>query len=243
MGPERLARSADESAAASESRSSGQSLQPIGSPRVVIRALSNATLFARDTAHVQADRTAVLSSGDAARVVGRQKVDIHSPEQIEVAAVRSVQITSSNYIDLYGRQLSLFAVEDPHALQDPLTPEVSMALLAEKELRLKSGTEAIRACAEKDFVIHSHRENVRIVAKKTVLATGGALVGSAGKISLRASGDIAIESDGDTTVKAANVSIEASTVTFRAGTITLDGNVVVTGSLDVAKNSIKAYGG
>lgn len=230
---ERLAKRADEDAVASQSRSSGQALQPVGGPRLVLGALSNATVFARDTALVHADRAAVLASDDTARVVGARKVDIQSPEQVEIAAVRSVQVSSANYVDLYGKQLSLFAVEEPGKLQDPLTPEVSMALLAEKELRLKSGTAAIRACAEKDFVIHSHQENVRIVAKRTVHATGGSIVGSAGKITLTSSGDIAVESAGDTTLKADNVIVEASSVTIHAGKITLDGNVIVTGSLDV----------
>lgn len=229
----RLAKRADDDAAASQSRSSGQALQPVGAPRLVLGALSNATVFARDTALFQADRAAVLSSDDTARVVGGRKVDIQSPEQVEIAAVRSVQLSSANYVDLHGKQLSLFAVEEPGKLQDPLTPEVSMALLAENELRLKSGSAAVRACAEKDFVIHSHQENVRIVAARTVHATGGSIVGSAGKISLESSGDIEVESSGDTTLKAANVTIEASSVTIRAGKITLEGDVVVTGSLDV----------
>jgi hypothetical protein len=223
-----IAGRADAYAEGSESRTRGQKLDRVDDPRLILGSLSNVTIFAHDTTLLHAARTATLSADDTARLVAKQKVDIQSPEQIEVAGRRSVLITSSNVVDVYARQLSLFAVENRKALDDPLVPEVSLALLGERDVRLKSATAAVRACAEKDFVIHSHQQNVEIVAKQQ-------LHGSAGNIKLESSGDATLDA-GDVSIAASSITIDAGkggTVTIKAGTITLDGNVTVTKDLTV----------
>ncbi len=231
---EAIAIQSDRYAKSSSALTQGESLMPLDGFDLTLGSRSTTTIFSRDATHIQADRTAVVSSDHTTRVVARQKVEIQSPRQIEVAGGDGVRLTSSSSVAVVGHQLSLFAATDPGRNERPLNSNVSMSLLAEKELRLKSARGGITACSRDDFVIHSHEKNVKIVAKQKIQAQAESVTVKAGTTLELETCETSIGASSGLTLKGGKVVIEGDSVLICASTITLDGNVIVTGNLDVA---------
>ena len=235
------ARRTDELSRSSEPRTHGEPVGALPQPALVQVSSATAALFARDATFVYAGRTAALSAGHTARVVGEHRVHVESPEDVEIAGRRTVRVTSTNLVDVRADHFSVLAGGTARDVDEALPPEIAIALVGDKAVRIKSAEDAIVACAEKDLVLHSHAQNVRMVAKKTVSVKGasiqcssGGFSVSAGAVNVKASGDLAVEAGGSVSLKGADITIEAGSVTIKAGSITLDGPTTVTADLTVA---------
>jgi hypothetical protein len=190
-----------------------------------------------------------VSSDEVVRVVGGDRVEVHSPEDVEIAARRSVHITSANLVDVKGGQFYLRAGDEGEESDDFPAGDISVAILADKTLRLKSANGALIACADKKLVLHSHHGSADLSAKGSVHIAGGTIVASAGHITAHSGHDVSITAEGvlemvskdalriasdDILVQAINISIEGNgSIVIRAPNITLEGDTTIQGSLTV----------
>jgi uncharacterized protein (DUF2345 family) len=218
---------------------------------VMMGSAGSSALFAREEALVYGDRVASVSSADTARVVGERQVDIHSPNSVELAGRRAVTVSSAHVVDVRTGQFHLRAGPEGAPLVEPLPESISVALLGEKTLRMKSVHGKIVACAEDAMILHSHTNNVEVSAKGTVSLHGSAITGAAGMVSLHAEedlelqakgdlsilaeGDIGVGADGDLAMDGTEVRINADgSVTIKAASIRLDGPTTIDGPLTVS---------
>jgi len=216
-------------------RAQGEALGEPLDPSAIIASDRTAAVIGRDIALVFGDRCAALSSHDTASVMGRCVTQLKSPGTVEVAAGKQLDITTAGELDVAAKTARIVAGYYPEAEAPPLDDGVSLGIMARRDLRVHSVEDCILVCAKKNLIGSAHSGDVRLTAQKTVALKGGAIVGSAGSISLdaktikaKASGDIEVTAGGDVKVKAANVTIEAGTIRL-VGTVLVEGDLFVSG--------------
>jgi hypothetical protein len=234
----------------SEPRGASQAPASGDGPQAIVGSSKGSTVFAREELLVFADHLASLSSDAITRIVGGKQIEVHSPEEIEIAGRRAVHVTSTSYVDLQGGQVY---IRGGGTLEEEDFPpeDVSVGIVADKDLRLKSANGALVACADQKLVLHSHSGSADLSAKADVHIAGGSIHGSAGAIGLKAKHDIVAEAGGDVLVRAdgniaakpksdffvdatVNIVLKADgEVMIKASKITIDGDTEILGSLKV----------
>ncbi len=238
-------------AASSNPRAGGQPLASGAGPQAILGSSSGSTVFARDELLLFADHIAALSSDEVTRVVGGQQVEVHSPGEIEIAGRRAVRLTSSNLVDVQGGQIYIRAAEAPAQAEDALPEDISLAIVADRNLRLKSANGALIACAEEKLVLHSHDGSADLSAKGDVNIAGGSIHGTGGSVTLKSThgnvkiqsvADISLAAEADVRVDAlVNLDVHATSITvaadgaiiIRGGKITIEGATTIDGPLTV----------
>ncbi len=237
--------------ATSKPRSGGQPLASGLGPHAILGSGSGSTVFARDELLLFADHIATLSSDEVTRVVGGQQVEIQSPEEIEIAARRVARLTSASLVDVQGAQIYLRGAESPAQAEDALPDDVSIAIVADHNLRLKSANGALVACAEEKLVLHSHDGSADLSARHDVNIAGGSIHETGGTVSIKSTnGNVAIKSVADISLAAeadvridalVNLDVHATSITvaadgaiiIRGGKITIEGATTIDGPLTV----------
>jgi type VI secretion system VgrG family protein len=235
-------RTTDESLDRARGRAQGEPVGEPLEPSAIMASAKTAALVGRELALVFGDRVAALSSFDTASVVGTEAAQLKSPRLVEIAAGEALMVTTAGELGVEAKLIRMVGGYYPDAEAPPLDEGTSVGVMSRRDLRFVSVEDCILICAKKNLIGTAHTGDVRIKAQKTVSLTGGSIIGSAGTIKTKSSGDTEIAADGDITVSAGgNVAVEASgdvlikgaTVTIEGGTITLKGPVTVEGDLTV----------
>lgn len=228
--------------------------QPPGTsdgPHAIFGSSKASTVFAREELLLFADRLASLSSDEVTRIVAGQQLELHSPEEAEIAARRAVQVTSASYVDVEGDQIYIRGGGDIEEEDFP-ADDISIGIVANRTLRLKSANGAFIACADQKLVLNSHEGSASLTAKGDVHISGASIHGFAGAIGLSAKHNITIDTkedvlvtaDGNVAVKpksdffvdaTVNIVLKAGAeVIVKAPKVTIDGDVEILGSLKVS---------
>jgi type VI secretion system VgrG family protein len=227
---DRISKKSDSISLDSDSRTPGLPCSPMHDSLLIHGSGGSATLFAKNKVHLFSEKVSVLSSLDTARIVAKNRVDIQSPEEIEIAGKRIVRITSNKLVDTQTSKFSVVAGGKPEVRHKQLPKEVSIAMVGEHNVHIKSQTGNWVACAEKNMILHAHQEGIKIVAKKGISIQGSSIHGIAG--------DIIVDGSTVRVKGASGVFLESgSVVCIEAPTIVLTGNVEITGNLHVAGTS------
>jgi type VI secretion system VgrG family protein len=238
-----VARTTDDGLDRAIGRAQGEPLGEPVEPAAIVASTRTAALVGREVGMVFGDRVAALSSFNTASVMGAQVAQLKSPKAVEIAAGEEIKVTTAGEFDMEAKLVRIVGGYYPEAEAPPLDEGTSVGVMARRDLRFMSIEHCIVLCAKKNVFATAHTGDVRIRAKKTISMNAGSIVGSAGSISTKSSGDTKIDADGDILANAAggivavaggSIAIYAgSVVTITGSSITLIGPVTVEGDLTV----------
>jgi type VI secretion system VgrG family protein len=225
----------------SYARTYGEDVMQMPQPSSIVGSSGSTSLLAKQKVFVYANDSTTVASDHTTRLVGKQQVEVHSPEEVEITGRRTIRMTSHGLADIHSNQYSLRSGGDPEERDEALPPEISIGILGEQSLRMKSAEASIVSCAHQDVIMHAHegdiagvaQKNVKIQAEKgTVHVEAGdditlktpqkIILDSKSIIGLKGPAGIRMTSDG-------TLEIEASAIEM-TGTVTINGDLLVYGN-------------
>jgi type VI secretion system VgrG family protein len=239
------ARTTDNGVDKAKGRAQGE---PVGEPELpglISAGEKTAAIVGRDTGFVFGDRVAALSSYKTASVMGGEMAQLKSPKAVEIAGGQEAKVTTAGTLDVQAKLVRVVGGYYPEAEAPPLDEGTTVGVMSRKDLRFISVDDCILVCAKKNIIETAHTGDIRMRAKKTISMAAGAIIGNAGTIKTKSTGDTEIVADADITISAGGavaieadgeILIKAPTITLQ-GAITLDGKVTVTGFLDAKGGS------
>jgi type VI secretion system VgrG family protein len=219
-------------------RLQGQALSGVSQPAAITAGERTAALVSQDVALVSGDRVAGMTSADSVVVFGEKSAVMKSSDKAEVAAANHLNLTTAGELNVAASTARVVAGYFPEVEAPPLSNEVSLGIMARRDLRIHSIEDCILICAEKNLVGSAHTGDVRLNAHQTVQLAASAIEGTSATIHFQSSDRTQIGSDATMDLVAGDaLNLQGTTVTITAGQIKLVGNVMVEGNLFVAGES------